>query len=161
MFDSGFGGLTVARAVIDLLPAEDLIYLGDTARYPYGPRPQEEVKQFAVQVAQHLVDEYDVKILVVACNTATAAALSTLQQMLSIPVIGVVEPGVAALLSATRSGRVGVIGTIGTIDSGTYDTAIAEAVRASEPARTEIGERDVGRPAKPGCEQENLSLIHI
>src|SRR5205814_2266676 len=75
MFDSGFGGLTVARAVIDLLPFEHLVYVGDTGRYPYGPRPLDEVRDFARQIAGHLIDEHDVKFVVVACNTASAAAL--------------------------------------------------------------------------------------
>jgi len=127
MFDSGFGGLTVARALIDLLPNEDLIYLGDTGRYPYGPRPQEEVREFALEIADHLVQEHDVKLMIVACNTASAAALEDLQQRFSLPVIGVIEPGARAVLEATRSGRVGVIGTVGTIGSGAYQRAVAQA----------------------------------
>ncbi len=127
MFDSGFGGLTVARAVIDLLPREDLVYLGDTARYPYGPRPLEEVRGFAHQIARHLVERYDAKLLVVACNTAAAAALDELRASLPIPVVGVIGPGVRALVRATTSGRVGVIGTVGTIGSGAYQEAVAAA----------------------------------
>ena len=129
MFDSGFGGLTVARAVIDLLPAEDLVYVGDTGRYPYGPRPLEEVRGFAQQIARWLVEQCDVKMVVVACNTAAAAALSDLQSELSVPVLGVIEPGVRSLVSATRNGRVGVIGTVGTVKSGAYQRAV-EATRA-------------------------------
>lgn len=125
MFDSGFGGLTVARAVIDLLPAEDLVYVGDTGRYPYGPRDLDEVRGFAHEITQHLLDRHDVKMLVVACNTASAAALDDLQQSSPVPVIGVIEPGAEAVVTATRSGRVGVIGTIGTIGSGAYQLAIA------------------------------------
>ena len=125
MFDSGFGGLTVARATIDLLPDEHLVYLGDTARYPYGPRPQAEVRSFAMQIADHLVTTYDIKLLVVACNTATAAALDDLDRELDIPVVGVVDAGVRSLLDATESGRVGVIGTVGTIESGAYQEAIS------------------------------------
>jgi glutamate racemase len=125
MFDSGFGGLTVARAVIDLLPFEDIVYLGDTGRYPYGPRRLDEVRGFAHQIARRLVEEHDVKLLVVACNTASAAALTELQAELPIPVIGVIEPGVRALVRATRNGRVGVIGTVGTIGSGAYQRAMA------------------------------------
>jgi len=125
MFDSGFGGLTVARALIDLLPEEDLVYLGDTGRYPYGPRPLEEVRRFAHQIGEHLVEQHDVKLLVVACNTATAAALDELAAELAVPVVGVIEPGVASLVLATRSGRVGVIGTVGTIASGAYQRAVA------------------------------------
>src|SRR4051812_6015943 len=112
MFDSGFGGLTVARAVIDLLPAEDVVYLGDTGRYPYGPRPQAEVREFARQIAWKLVKDHDVKVLVVACNTAAAAALADLVDELPVPVVSVIEPGVRAAVRVTRSGRVGVIGTV-------------------------------------------------
>ena len=85
MFDSGFGGLTVARALFDLLPDEDVVYLGDTGRYPYGPRPQAEVRIFARQLAWHLVKEHDVKLVVVACNTASASALADLAADLPVP----------------------------------------------------------------------------
>jgi len=125
MFDSGFGGLTVARALIDLLPGEDLVYLGDTARYPYGPRPLEEVAGFAHQIAELLVHRWNVKLLVVACNTAAAAALESLRDRFDVPVVGVIEPGARALVEATETGRVAVIGTIGTIDSGAYQRAAA------------------------------------
>jgi glutamate racemase len=124
MFDSGFGGLTVARALIDLLPAEDLVYFGDTARYPYGPRPLDEVRQFAVQITRVLIERHDVKMVVVACNTAAAAALELLHFEFDVPVISVVDPGVRALVRATRSGKVGVIGTVGTIGSGAYQRAV-------------------------------------
>jgi glutamate racemase len=125
MFDSGFGGLTVARALIDLLPAEHLVYIGDTGRYPYGPRPMAEVRGFALELARSLVDEHDAKAIVVACNTASAAALDELRAEMPVPVIDVVEPGARALVSATVSGRVGVIGTVGTIGSGAYERAVA------------------------------------
>jgi glutamate racemase len=125
MFDSGFGGLTVARAVIDLLPHDPLVYIGDTGRYPYGPRPQAEVREFARQMAWSLVKEHDVKAVVVACNTASAAALDVLESELPVPVIDVVEPGARALVQATSSGRVGVIGTVGAIASGAYERAVA------------------------------------
>jgi glutamate racemase len=124
MFDSGFGGLTVARALIDLLPAEDLVYFGDTARYPYGPRPLDEVREFALQVTRVLIDHHDVKMVVVACNTAAAAALELLRFECDVPVVSVVDPGVRSLVRATRSGRVGVIGTVGTIGSGAYQRAV-------------------------------------
>ena len=127
MFDSGFGGLTVARAVIDLLPGEDLVYLGDTGRYPYGPRHQSEVRGFALQIAGLLVERYDVDLLVVACNTAAAAALDELQATLDVPVVGVIEPGVRSVVTATRNRRVAVIGTVGTIGSGAYQRAVAAA----------------------------------
>ena len=125
MFDSGFGGLTVARAVIDLLPGENLVYIGDTGRYPYGPRPQDEVREFARQLAWSLVKQHDVKAVVVACNTASAAALDVLQGELPVLVVDVVEPGARALVTASRSGRVGVIGTVGAIGSGAYERAVA------------------------------------
>ena len=124
MFDSGFGGLTVARALIDLAPHEDLVYVGDTGRYPYGPRPLDDVRAFAGQIARWLVDEHDVKLVVVACNTASAAALDALRRMLPVPVVGVIEPGVRAVARATRNRKVGVIGTVGTISSGAYQRAI-------------------------------------
>lgn len=120
MFDSGFGGLTVARALIDLLPGEDLVYIGDTGRYPYGPQPPEHVRKYADELAHSLIDDYDVKALVVACNTATAAGLDELRAELPIPIIDVIEPGARALVGTTESGRVGVIGTVGTIASGAY-----------------------------------------
>lgn len=126
MFDSGFGGLTVARAVIDLLPDEDVVYIGDTARYPYGPRPLDEVRGFARELAWSLVREHGAKVVVVACNTAAAAALDVLEAELPVPVIGVIEPGTRALVTATRTGRVGVIGTVGTIGSGAYQKAVAD-----------------------------------
>jgi len=123
MFDSGFGGLSVARALIDLCPQEHVVYVGDTGRYPYGPRPLSEVRAFATQIARWLVDEHDVKLVVVACNTASAAALDSLRGTLSVPVVGVIEPGVRAMAKATRNRRVGVIGTVGTISSGAYQRA--------------------------------------
>jgi len=126
MFDSGFGGLSVARAVIDLAPREHLVYVGDTGRYPYGPRPLAEVRAYAAQIGWWLVQEHDVKLVVVACNTAAAAGLATLRRLLPVPVVGVIEPGVRALSMATRNRRVGVIGTVGTISSGAYQRAIAE-----------------------------------
>jgi glutamate racemase len=126
MFDSGFGGLTVARALIDLLPAEHLVYIGDTGRYPYGPRPLEEVRGFAEQITETLVREHDVKLVIVACNTAAAAGLEELQAGVDVPVVGVIEPGVRSLARATHNGRVGVIGTVGTIGSGAYQQVMAE-----------------------------------
>jgi glutamate racemase len=124
MFDSGFGGLTVAKALTDLLPSEDLVYVGDSGRYPYGPRSLEEVRGFAAQITRKLVDAHDVKLVVVACNTATAAALEMLRYDFDVPLVGVIDPGVRALLSVTRTGRVGVIGTVGAIGSGAYDRAV-------------------------------------
>jgi glutamate racemase len=147
MFDSGFGGLTVARAVIDLLPAEDLVYVGDTGRYPYGPRDLAEVRGFAHQISRYLVREPDVDLLVVACNTAAAAALESLQDELQIPVIGVIEPGVRSMVKVTQTGRVAVIGTVGTISSGAYQRAVeatgapVELTLAACPGFVEFVER--------------------
>ncbi|MGH9164145.1 MAG: glutamate racemase [Acidimicrobiales bacterium] len=129
VFDSGFGGLTVARALIDLLPGEDLVYFGDTGRYPYGPRPLDEVRHFARQVSAMLVERHDVKMLVVACNTASAAALDLLRFEHDVPVVGVLTPGLRAAVAATRNHRVGVIGTVGTIASGAYQREV-RAIRA-------------------------------
>lgn len=131
MFDSGFGGLTVARAVIDLLPDEDLVYIGDTGRYPYGNRSIAELKGFARQLAWSLVKDFDAKAVVVACNTAAAAALGDLVAELPVPVIGVIEPGARALVSATRSGRVGVIATVATVGSGAYQREVEHEAAAS------------------------------
>ena len=147
MFDSGFGGLTVARAVIDLLPAEHLVYLGDTGRYPYGSKPLGEVARYARQIAQMLIDDFDAKVIVVACNTAASAV--DLAHELPVPVIGVIEPGARALVKATRSGVAGVIGTVGTVGSGSYQRAVAAAdpdvdlVCAACPGFVEFVERGV------------------
>ncbi|HEY7439622.1 MAG TPA: glutamate racemase [Acidimicrobiia bacterium] len=122
VFDSGLGGLTVLRAMIDLLPGESTVYFGDTGRFPYGPKPAEELVEHSIQIADVLV-ERKIKMLVVACNSAASAALDVLRERYDVPVIGVVEPGVRAASSATRTGRVGVIGTVGTIASGAYQRA--------------------------------------
>lgn len=151
MFDSGFGGLTVARALIDLCPAEHLVYVGDTGRYPYGPRALSEVRAFAVQISRWLVAEHQVKLVVVACNTASAAALGVLRRELDVPVVGVIEPGARAAAKATRSRRVGVIGTVGTIRSGAYQEAFAslsvpiELTCAACPGFVEFVERGESR----------------
>ena len=124
MFDSGFGGLTVARAAIDLLPAEDLVYIGDTGRYPYGSKPLDEVRRYARELAWSLVEDFDAKAIVVACNTATAAGLDELRAELPVPIIDVIEPGAQALVTTTTTGSVGVIGTVGTMASGAYLRAV-------------------------------------
>ncbi len=126
VFDSGFGGLTIVRALIDLLPAERLVYVGDTARYPYGPRRPDEVTAFSEEITAYLVGEAGVKMVVVACNTAASVSLERLRARFDVPVVGVVEPGLRAAAAATRSGRVGVIGTVGTIASGAHQRATAE-----------------------------------
>ena len=125
MFDSGLGGLTVARAVIDLLPHEDLIYFGDTGRFPYGPRPPEEVRRFSLEIADLLVDE-GVKLIVVACNSAESAAFYKAERHYDVPVVTVIEPGVKASLSATRNRRIGLIATEATVTSGAYDATMEE-----------------------------------
>ena len=127
MFDSGFGGLTVARALIDMMPNENLVYVGDTGRYPYGNKSASDVRNFALEIANSLVNDFDVKMIVVACNTAASVALLELQSSLSVPVIGVVEPGARALVRATENNCVAVIGTVGTIASGAYEKAVAGA----------------------------------
>lgn len=127
MFDSGFGGLTVARAVIDLLPAEDLVYIGDTARYPYGPRRADQVRRFARELANSLVCDHGVKAIIVACNTAAASGLDVLRNEVDVPIIDVVAPGAVALVDATESGRAAVIGTVGTVSSGAYLRAVEHA----------------------------------
>jgi glutamate racemase len=124
VFDSGFGGLTVARALIDLLPGEDVVYFGDTGRYPYGPRPLDEVREFAREITDMLRREHDVKMVVVACNTAAAAGLELLRFEHDVPIVGVIDPGVRAMLAVTTNARVGVIGTVGTISSGAYQRAV-------------------------------------
>jgi len=125
MFDSGFGGLTVARAVIDLLPGEDLVYIGDTGRYPYGSKPLDQVRGYATELAQSLVADFGAKAIIVACNTATAAGLDELRATVDVPVIDVITPGAKSLVATTTTGRVGVIGTVGTISSGAYVRRIA------------------------------------
>jgi len=126
IFDSGVGGLTVARAVLDQLPHEPVVYVGDTARGPYGPRPIAEVRAFALDVMDHLVDE-GVKALVIACNSASAAVLRDARERYAVPVVEVIQPAVRRAVRATRNGRVGVIGTQATITSGAYADAFAAA----------------------------------
>jgi glutamate racemase len=123
IFDSGVGGLTVARAVIDLLPGEPVLYFGDTARSPYGPRPLEEIRSFAREIAAELLSR-EVKLLAVACNSVEVAAIEDLAAENHVPVVGVIRPGVRAAVRATRNGRVGVIGTEATIRSAMYDRAV-------------------------------------
>ena len=123
VFDSGYGGLTVARALQKRLPEESILYFGDSARCPYGPRDQAEVDGFVQQICTWLVGR-DVKMIVIACNTATAAGLAHAQENFSVPVVGVVEPGARAAAHTTLNRRVGVIATKGTVDSNAYSDAI-------------------------------------
>jgi glutamate racemase len=126
IFDSGVGGLTVARAIIDQLPHEELIYVADTERGPYGPRPIAEVRAFALDIMDELVRR-GVKMVVIACNTASAAVLRDARERYSIPVVEVIQPATRRAVAATRSGKVGVIGTQATITSGAYEDAFAAA----------------------------------
>ena len=123
VFDSGVGGLTVLREMRRQLPAERLLYVADLAHFPYGPRPQRQVRALALDIIAMLVT-MDTKLVVVACNTASALALPRLQETLSVSVTGVVFPGAQAAVSATRNGHIGVIGTRATINSGAYERAI-------------------------------------
>ncbi|SHJ11750.1 glutamate racemase [Malonomonas rubra DSM 5091] len=127
IFDSGVGGLTVCKEIIRQLPGENLIYLGDTARVPYGTKSAQTVERYALEAASFLVEQ-GVKLLVVACNTASAVALPALRERFQLPVIGVIEPG-AQRAADSRNRRIGVIGTEGTINSGRYE----EAIRARVP----------------------------
>jgi glutamate racemase len=122
VIDSGLGGLTVLRALIDLLPDEPVVYFGDTGRFPYGPKPDRDVTKYALEMADILAEQ-DMKTLVVACNRVSSVALDELRRTYDIPVIGVIEPGLRAAIKVTPSGRVGVIGTVGTIASGAYQRA--------------------------------------
>ena len=123
VFDSGIGGLTVARALFERLPRESVIYFGDTARVPYGPKSPETVRRYSAEILAYLLHR-GVKAVVVACNTSTAHALEYLKEHSSVPVVGVIEPGAQAAARASRSGKIGVIGTAGTIASGAYERAI-------------------------------------
>ncbi|RCW42907.1 glutamate racemase [Halopolyspora algeriensis] len=130
IFDSGVGGLTVARAIMDQLPGERLRYVGDTAHAPYGPLPIAEVRRHALAVADALV-EGGVKMLVIACNTASAACLRDARERYDVPVVEVVLPAVRRAVATTRNGRIGVIGTSATIQSRAYDDAFAAAPEAA------------------------------
>ncbi len=128
IFDSGIGGLTVVHEMLRQLPHESIIYFGDTARVPYGPKSPDTVRRYSREIATFLRDQ-GVKSIVIACNTATAHALGALREEMDMPVIGVVEPGARAAVAATERGHIGVIGTAGTIKSGAYERAI----RALDP----------------------------
>src|SRR5438034_8709245 len=129
VFDSGIGGLTVARALFERLPHESVIYFGDTARVPYGPKSPDTVRRYSAEILAFLLQR-GVKAVVVACNTSTAHALSYLRERSAVPVVGVIEPGARAAVAATQTGTIGVIGTAGTIASGAYERAI-QALRAA------------------------------
>jgi glutamate racemase len=131
VFDSGVGGLTVVRALRSVLPGEDIVYLGDTARVPYGSRSPRTVERYSLGCQQFLLDR-GVKLVLIACNTASANALPALVAASRVPVIGAVEPGAQSALAATRAGHIGVIGTLGTVRSNAY----AKAIAARDPAAT-------------------------
>jgi len=124
VFDSGVGGLTVVRAIMDQLPHEPILYVGDTARFPYGPKPVEEIRRYALEIADWLVHR-GVKMLVVACNSIEVSAIDHIAADAAIPVVGVIDPGVRTAVHATRNGRVGLIGTQATVASGGYERAVA------------------------------------
>lgn len=151
IFDSGVGGLTVARAVLDQLPGEQVLYIGDTARSPYGPRPIEQVREFALEIMDELVGS-GVKMLVIACNTASAAVLHDARARYTlgkgVPVVEVVHPAARAAARVTRNGRIGLIATQGTVNSRAYDDALAavpgvELSSVACPAFVELAERGV------------------
>jgi glutamate racemase len=119
LFDSGLGGLTVVRALLDLVPGADVVYFGDTGRFPYGSKPPEEVLKYSLEIVDLLLEQ-NVRMVVVACNSAASVALEQLREQLDVPVVGVIGPGLRAARRATRTGRVGVIATVGTISSGAY-----------------------------------------
>src|SRR6185503_3942380 len=137
VFDSGVGGLTVVRALGERLPGEELLYLGDTARVPYGSKSAETIARYSRMSTRFLL-ERGVKMIVVACNTASAYALDELRRAVEVPVLGAVEPGAQAAIEATRSGRVGVIGTLATVRSGAYPRAIAALAEKSGRGPVEV-----------------------
>lgn len=127
IIDSGVGGLTVVKEMLKVLPNESIIYIGDRKRCPYGPRSVEEVKTFTIEMATAL-SQMGIKMLVVACNTATAVALDDIRALFSFPIIGVINPGARAAVNASKTGKIAVLGTIGTIKSGSYDAAIKNLI---------------------------------
>ncbi len=148
VFDSGFGGLTVAKTLREKLPHENIIFFGDSGRCPYGPRDLEEVKCFSLQITRWL-NSLGCKLIVIACNTATAAGLAACQQTVKVPVVGVVMPGARAAVEATFSRKVGVIGTVGTIANGAYLRAITsldsgvKVLSLSTPGLVELVENEL------------------
>jgi glutamate racemase len=131
VFDSGLGGLTVVRAIRERLPGENVVYLGDTARVPYGTRSSETIVRYARACGRSL-EKHGIKMLVVACNTVSAVALDVLRVDLDMPVLGVIEPGANAAVAATRTGRIGVIGTASTVASGAYPRAVSARATKAE-----------------------------
>jgi len=159
IFDSGAGGLTVLHECLVTLPHEDFVYLGDGARCPYGPRPQDEIRRFALEVASYLA-RAGVKLIVAACNSATAAALPELQERLAVPIVGVLAPEAHAAVQATRNRRIGVLATEATVASGSYERAVraldagAEVVSVACPRLVPLIE------AGPGSGAELQEAVH-
>ena len=153
IFDSGAGGLTVLHECLVTLPHEDFVYLGDGARCPYGPRPRDEIRRFAHEIASYLEDA-GVKLIVAACNSATAAALPQLQEKLQVPVVGVLAPEAHAAVQATRNRRIGVLATEATVASGRY----AEAVHALDAGRPRLldGLPEARAPDRVGGADEEI-----
>ncbi len=135
VFDSGIGGLTVVRAMMRLLPHENIVYFGDTARVPYGPKSPQVVREYAAQDTDYLV-KHQVKMIVIACNTVSAVALEVVQKHAKVPVVGVILPGAEAAVRASKTKRIGVIGTVGTIASNAY----ANAIRLCDPQASVTGQ---------------------
>ncbi|GIW48699.1 MAG: glutamate racemase [Caloramator sp.] len=131
VFDSGIGGLTVVKEIMKILPYEDIVYFGDTARVPYGSKSQETITKFAKQNSRFLLSK-DVKAIVIACNTASALALEELNSEFNVPIIGVIKPGANAAVRATKTGRVGIIGTEGTVNSRAYEKMIRRLFKEVE-----------------------------
>ncbi len=131
VFDSGIGGLTVLKEIMEKLPGEDIIYFGDTARIPYGTRSKETVIKYAFQCIKFLISK-DIKAIVIACNTASAYALEESKKAFDIPIVGVIEPGARAAISSTKNNKIGVIGTAGTINSESYQKKIRRLLPSSE-----------------------------
>ena len=161
VFDSGVGGLTVARAIWELLPNESVVYVGDGAHFPYGPRPLEEIRRFAMGIAEHLLTR-GVKLLVVACNSIEVSAIGDIAAAAEVPVVGVIGPGVRAALRATRNGVIGVIGTEATIRTGGYQRAVGSAADAPlrRPVRSSWSTWNGGTRRAPRCGRPRQGILH-
>ncbi len=132
VFDSGLGGLTVLKELVQALPSERFVYVGDTARVPYGGKSAETVTRYSLEIANHLIRVHDIKLLVVACNTASSLALPAMKRIYKIPVVGMVDPCVRRAAALRRKSSIGVIGTLGTVRSGAYEDALRAAVPAAK-----------------------------
>lgn len=166
VFDSGLGGLTIVRALVDLLPDERLVYFGDTARFPYGPRSPQELRRFSTEIVD-LLFEHDVKMVVVACNSASSAALEHLRATYTLPIIGVIDPAVRAASEVT-AGKLGVIGTEATIGSGAYERAVdrmqleAQVTALACPGFVELVESgDLGSTRTYGLVARTLAPLRV